>query len=341
MISIIIPTYNRCQLLRRAIESVRRQTIQEEREIIVVDDASTDETRQYVEGLKDEVIYIRNPENKGACYSRNEGFKAAQGECVAFLDSDNYWDEGFLENRREYINAGCDLAVGRILVLEESEGQEKRTVVPEEPLEVLQDTDRFMRTMLIHNVIDTNSALMKREAVQKIGGFDPEQKRFQDWEFFLHLLTVPDLRYIFLDNALVNNQRGEDSISYRQELIWPSTMRIFRKYIGLYEQYNFVEEKIFHMLLDPAVDLDAQARWEDLRPIAEQRVDMEELFCRCFRMYEKERQERERAENLNGLYRCEDEKKENRIRELETALDQKKWGRIGSEIIKAIRMRKS
>ncbi len=90
-VSVIIPTYNRAHLLGRAIESVLDQTYQDF-EIIVVDDASADETEEVVKSFGDDRInHIRHQKNKGGSAARNTGIKAARGEFIAFLDSDDEW----------------------------------------------------------------------------------------------------------------------------------------------------------------------------------------------------------------------------------------------------------
>lgn len=94
MISVIIPTYNRGHLIERAINSVLRQTYKKI-EIIVVDDCSTDGTeevmRQYTNNNK--IKYVKLDKNSGACKARNTGIKVASGNVIAFLDSDDEWDE--------------------------------------------------------------------------------------------------------------------------------------------------------------------------------------------------------------------------------------------------------
>lgn len=101
MISVIIPTYNRRNTLKRAISSVLRQTYQDI-EIIVVDDASTDDTYSYMVsqyGEAENIIYIRNEENVGQSAARNIGVRYARGKYVAFLDSDDEWMETKLEKQ--------------------------------------------------------------------------------------------------------------------------------------------------------------------------------------------------------------------------------------------------
>jgi glycosyltransferase involved in cell wall biosynthesis len=88
--SIIIPTYNRAHSIRKAIESVLKQTFQNF-EIIIIDDASTDNTKETIEEIVDQrIIYYRNEINQERCISRNKGIELAQGEYICFLDSDDY-----------------------------------------------------------------------------------------------------------------------------------------------------------------------------------------------------------------------------------------------------------
>ncbi len=94
VVSVIIPTYNRVELLMQAIESVRRQTWTNV-QIIVVDDGSTDGTRAQVENMRD-VQYIWQ-ENKGQAAARNTGLRKAHGEFICTLDSDDLWFPHFLE----------------------------------------------------------------------------------------------------------------------------------------------------------------------------------------------------------------------------------------------------
>jgi len=101
-VSVVIPTYNRAKLIVNAIESVLAQT-HPVREIIVVDDGSTDNTAQVLERylgaqprLREIVRYFSQP-NQGQSVARNKGVKEASGEWIAFLDSDDQWRPEKLE----------------------------------------------------------------------------------------------------------------------------------------------------------------------------------------------------------------------------------------------------
>ena len=103
MISVIIPTYNRASLLPRALDSVLRQTW-EDLEVIVVDDASRDDTPQVMAACTDpRVRYIRLEKNSGACVARNTGVAQARGEWIAFQDSDDLWLPEKLEKQMAYL----------------------------------------------------------------------------------------------------------------------------------------------------------------------------------------------------------------------------------------------
>src|SRR5262249_27493026 len=90
-VSVVIPTFNRQQVILRAIHSVLRQSLSPH-EILVVDDASSDETVALVEGLKDPRIQVfRHEINRGPAAARNTGIRAATGKWIALLDSDDEW----------------------------------------------------------------------------------------------------------------------------------------------------------------------------------------------------------------------------------------------------------
>ncbi len=110
MISVIIPTYNRKEKLAKCIESVLGQSYREI-EAIVVDDASADGTQELFREISDERLkYYRYETNRGACYARNYGAERAEGEFLAFQDSDDIWHAEKLEKQYRYLcSEGADL----------------------------------------------------------------------------------------------------------------------------------------------------------------------------------------------------------------------------------------
>ncbi len=120
-VSIIMPTYNRANYIVQAIESIQKQTYSHW-ELIIIDDASTDDTASVVNDciLKDPRIrYIRQPKNVGISYNRNYGIRNSTGKYIAMLDSDDVWSDPaklsmqlhFLETHQEYALVGTSITV--------------------------------------------------------------------------------------------------------------------------------------------------------------------------------------------------------------------------------------
>ncbi|MBN1507463.1 MAG: glycosyltransferase family 2 protein [Sedimentisphaerales bacterium] len=103
-VSVIIPTYNRREMVTRAIDSVTAQT-QTDLEVIVVDDGSTDDTAEVVRGMSDKRIRYVFRSNGGPAGARNLGLARAKGQYVAFLDSDDFWPPRYLEMMLLHLDA--------------------------------------------------------------------------------------------------------------------------------------------------------------------------------------------------------------------------------------------
>ena len=104
--SVVIPTYNCAEYLKRALSSVFSQTYQDF-EIIVVDDGSTDDTSKVMQSFPG-VKYIFTKENHGVSRARNEGLTHAKGRYICFLDSDDLWDEKKLQVQLQWMEENID-----------------------------------------------------------------------------------------------------------------------------------------------------------------------------------------------------------------------------------------
>ena len=109
IISIIVPVYNAEKYIRETVESVLAQTF-DDWELLLVDDCSTDSSREIINGFDDPRIrLIKQPENKGAYAARTRGLKEAEGRYIAFLDADDLWEREKLEHELSFLkenNAG-------------------------------------------------------------------------------------------------------------------------------------------------------------------------------------------------------------------------------------------
>lgn len=220
LVSIVIPTYNRERLLNRAIKSVLNQTYTNF-ELIVVDDCSTDCTESVVKGFQDDRIrYIRHERNQGAPTARNNGIKAANGEYIAFQDSDDVWLSTKLEKQVNAFNSGSS-HIGVVYTSFWLINQDEKTLVPSS--RVKHTEGKIHDTLLEMNFVSMSSAIVRRECFEKVGMF-VKIPRFQDWELWLRISKYYYFKH--LREPLVKVYRQVDSIS-RETDAWI----LARKYI--------------------------------------------------------------------------------------------------------------
>ncbi len=193
-VSIILPTYNRAAYLDRAITSVLNQSYSDF-ELIIVDDASKDNTEEIVKGFNDErIIYIKNPKNLGGAGARNVGIKRAVADFIAFQDSDDEWHPEKLKTQMAvFEKAEPDVAVVYTAFIRKVGDQE--FIVP--PPNVKKTEGNIYKELLYHiNFIGTPTAVVRKKAIEKVGYFDERFPRLQDWDFFLRLAKKYKFKFI-------------------------------------------------------------------------------------------------------------------------------------------------
>ena len=159
MISVIIPTYNRAALLKKAVDSVLAQH-DVELELLVVDDGSTDNTAEVMAGITDpRVRYLPQECNRGACAARNVGVREARGEYIAFQDSDDQWHPDKLARQLEYLlEKNADIVFCAMNRHDEQKG--KTTFFPPDHTESRQIA---YPDLLPYNLISTQTIFGRRE----------------------------------------------------------------------------------------------------------------------------------------------------------------------------------
>lgn len=181
-VSIIIPTYNRADLVGRAIESVLAQT-RPDWEAIVVDDGSTDNTRQIVAQYPDPRIRYIYQENKKLPGARNTGIRNSQGTYLAFLDS----DDRFLPDKLALQLAAFERqsALGLVASGWVDVDAEGHPTAEQRPW--LLRPSLTLDDWLFHNPFVPGGVLVKREWVRRVGLFDEGQFYVEDWDLWLRL----------------------------------------------------------------------------------------------------------------------------------------------------------
>lgn len=176
-VSVVISTFNRSKLLKRAIESVLNQSYKDY-EIIVVDDGSTDDTEAVATSY--DLTYHKIEHFGCDTKPKNEGAKLAKGKYINFLDDDCVMRPDHLQALvNEIEKSDCDVVYGDRWVYEE----EKSVAMG-----IFHDFDPYL--LLRRNYIDTSDALIKREALFDIGGFDEKYKKYVDWNIWVRMAKM-------------------------------------------------------------------------------------------------------------------------------------------------------
>lgn len=232
-VSVIIPTYNRATLIKRSIQSVLKQTF-DDFEVIVVDDASSDNTKEVIASLQDvRIRYFRHESNRGGSAARNKGIEKAQGDLIAFQDSDDEWLPDKLEKQVKIIQQ-ADSAVGAVYTgFWRIHGDTKEYI----PGPHTNKTEgNIHQELLKGNFITTQAVLIKKECLQKVGGFDDSLPRFQDWELFLRIAKHYEFRHIAEPMVLAYYTDG--SISSKPQAMIEAFEIILDKHIDDYRQHK-------------------------------------------------------------------------------------------------------
>jgi len=187
-VSVIVPTFDRAELLREALDSVQMQTFPDW-ECLVVDDGSADETPEILasRAAADPRIRALRFEHGGSPgRSRNAGIAASRGEFVAFLDDDDAWLPAKLDRQLSLLNAepGAGLVFSRVERFGDEQGPWPR-ILPERP---------ELRSLLAANFIACSTVVARRSALERAGPFDESLPRAQDFDLWLRILRLAPIR---------------------------------------------------------------------------------------------------------------------------------------------------
>ena len=225
-VSVIIPTYNRAQLACRAIRSVLSQTYGDF-EVLLVDDASTDDTEAMVKALGDARIrYLRQHENQDVSAARNRGMREANGQFIAFLDSDDEWLPTKLEQQLEVMGkAPPTVGVVYTGAIRRHDDGSERIWLPASRGDVLED-------LLLLNITDSGSAsvLMRRNVMRVVGFFDEEIPAMEDYDYWIRVARFYD--FDFVEQPLVRyyEVQRDDRRSLLRESDLRARQRLFEKF---------------------------------------------------------------------------------------------------------------
>jgi glycosyltransferase involved in cell wall biosynthesis len=223
--SVIIPTYNRADKLRRALESLQHQTFRDF-EVIVCDDGSTDPTKDVVSEFTDALTlkYIWEPNWGGPARPRNRGIEASQGSWICFLDADDWWYPEKLAmvlpetSKYDLIYHDFDIYTkhGRRKV-----GKKGRQLL--EPV--------FTDLMTRGCSIVTSGLCVKKEILDKSGGFaeEPELVAIEDFDLWLRIARITE-KFLYIPRSLGVYWADHENISHISEQYIARETALFQRY---------------------------------------------------------------------------------------------------------------
>lgn len=257
-LSVIIPVYNAVALIDRCLDSIFGQTTQYSYEVICVDDGSTDRSVELIEARKEPNIRIYRQQNAGPSIARNRGTEMAQGRYVTFIDADDYWEDGYIEESVKFLDehqecvavtVGCkniSSLGGRVSYNPTwlSEHEEKKSYV-------IQD---FFAEWARDCFVGTCSTTIRKEAAIKSGGMRTDLRVSEDYEYWNYLSTfgkwglIPTVFYISDGGDVTWNQGWLNKMKRRWEnapalSVWENRIvKRFDKEIP--ESYRMVQGRV-------------------------------------------------------------------------------------------------
>ena len=226
-VSVVIPTYNRKEFFDQALETVRVQT-HEPLECIVVDDGSTDGTREFLESLDyDDLRAIYFDENRGQSVARNAGIEASDGKYVMFLDSDDILYPHVAETLVEAVEDQPEDCVGAFASkkIVTNRGREKNRRIP----------PGLMTDPTIENaraIGGLSSTMFMRSVLEEVDGFDESLSRRVDIDLYIRILKLYSL--LGVDEICCERRIHDSQISKEGEKVRESYRRIAEKHRNQY-----------------------------------------------------------------------------------------------------------
>lgn len=244
LISVILPTYNRADMLMKSVNSVLEQTYTD-LELIIVDDASTDDTEELVRTIKDgRVRYVRLDKNHGAGGARNEGVRLAKGEMIAFEDSDDVWHKDKLMKQMEYRNDHPQFPM--IYTAYNKYLPDGIYRVPKDDIRGELEGE-LMYWLLQRNTIGAPTVLMEKEKFVELGGFDTAFRALEDWEFAIRFSKFYKIGC--LNEVLVDSYNSEGGVSSGGSAYYEGRCKMVALYSQELQKFDIFDEVVMDLFV--------------------------------------------------------------------------------------------
>jgi len=230
-VSVIIPVRNCAETISRSLESVLEQDFTDY-EIIVVDDGSTDGTREVVEKFGERIRLFRQ-EGRGAAAARNRAIGESRGRYLAFLDADDTWLPGKLSLQYEYLEAHPTVGLVYSDLATFDSGGELSSSYDSHHRKIHQGM--VFDKLFLKNFIGTITVMARRECFDRAGLFPESFTHSSDWHQWLRIAMYYPVGY--LDKPLARYRWSASSLTSRMEAPYPSRIEVIKDMQRIFPEY--------------------------------------------------------------------------------------------------------
>jgi glycosyltransferase involved in cell wall biosynthesis len=266
-VSVIIPTYNRANFLANAVKSVQNQDY-ENIEIIIVDDKSTDNTKDVINSLKIEIpniFYYQNERSKGPSGARNTGMLRATGDYITFLDSDDIWLKNHLNKSIEILdqNPEIDVIFGNYEIFDFHNNRhlfnwfdQKKLLHSLNSIQISSTVrilhDNLFKALIQENFFPLASSIIRRSMIKGIF-FDESVMYSEDRDFAINLFKKSNASFALREDPVFIAYMHETNFcnigdNRNRKEVAEAHIYLFRKYLRVFDLF-YQEKKILNKLI--------------------------------------------------------------------------------------------
>ena len=211
-LSIIIPVYNKSKLINRCLDSIFKQTTIHSYEVVLVDDGSTDDSVELIKARTEGNIILYEQQNAGPSVARNKGVELSHGKYCAYLDADDYWEDGFIEKTVSFLEEHDDCVAVNV-------AQRHLTISGEQVAPICYSEystpfvlDDFFSFWANYMHVCTGSVVIRSEVIKRIGGMRTDLRITEDLEFWALVSTygswgfIPEILFVSDGMETITNQ---------------------------------------------------------------------------------------------------------------------------------------
>lgn len=224
-ISVVVPTYNHARYVAEGVRSILAQNYAN-LEVLVVDDGSTDNTREVMAQFGEPVRYIWQA-NRGLSGARNSGIEAATGEYIALLDADDFWEPNFLATVLPILEA--DRTLGAVHTGSRFVDRDGKPLLQQNNVTV--PADQMYDRLIDGEFFAADAVLVRRECFEQVGLFDEKLRASEDWDMWLRVARA--FRFAGIPDALLNYRMHGENMSADPEHMMRYQLMVVEKHFGL------------------------------------------------------------------------------------------------------------